>query len=64
MNLLMAAAFFRNKRKKLAEQNKILKNKMIRCSKIDKDVELKKCLQCKYSKMVISKNEKFHCDYS
>ena len=50
MNLLFAAAFFRNKRRKLEEQNKILKDKMIRCPKDKKDITSELCSRCEYSK--------------
>lgn len=38
MNLLMTAAFFRNKKIKLDKQNKVLKDSIVKCPKDNKDV--------------------------
>ena len=46
----MTAAFFRNKRRKLDEQNKVLKDSIVKCPKDNKDVTLETCLKCTYSK--------------
>ncbi len=63
MNLLFAAAFFRNKRRKLEEKNKILKDKIDKCPKNKEDVNIKACSKCKYFKNIDSDKDKLLCKY-
>ena len=63
MNLLFAAAFFRNRRKKLEEKNKILKDKIGKCPKNKGDVNIKTCSKCKYFNKIDSDKEKLLCKY-
>jgi len=63
MNLFFAAAFIRNKRKKLEEKNKILKDKIGKCPKNKENVNIKICSHCKYFNKIDSDKEKLLCKY-